>query len=317
MKAVMYHYIREGMKSLPYFRYLSFKNFKRQLDYFEKKFGLVTYDEFYTFLEKPDTYNRIKDKVILTFDDGFSDHYEYVLPELNRRKTFGFFYIPTGVYNRKKALDVHRIHFLLGRYGGKFLIDTIQEKIESEMLIDKHRKEFMNFPYSDQDNDFYTQEFKKIFNYYISYDFRESILDTLVYQLSDEDEIFNKMYMTQDQLKELHKEGMVLGSHSVNHLIFSKLSDEEQYKEIQDSFSFLERLVGDLYIKSFCYPYGGFHTFTHKTEEILSQVGCRFSFNVEHRDIEKSDFEKRPQALSRYDCNYFLYGKASMGWKVS
>ena len=34
MKAVMYHYIRPGVKDLPYFRYLALDDFRRQLDYF-------------------------------------------------------------------------------------------------------------------------------------------------------------------------------------------------------------------------------------------------------------------------------------------
>lgn len=36
MKIIMYHYIREKTKDLPFLRYLSFKNFCKQLDFLKK-----------------------------------------------------------------------------------------------------------------------------------------------------------------------------------------------------------------------------------------------------------------------------------------
>ena len=57
--------------------------------------------------------------MLLTFDDGLSDHYQYVLPELRRRGLWGIFYIPAGPYQSGRMLDVHCIHLLIGRYGGE------------------------------------------------------------------------------------------------------------------------------------------------------------------------------------------------------
>ncbi|MCV3439800.1 hypothetical protein L8W50_02465 [Campylobacter lari] len=121
MKTIMYHYIRNSNKNFPYFRYLSVDNFKKQLDYFEKEFGFVDYEDFLELCDKSSdykTFERVKGKILLTFDDGFIDHFKFVMPELLKRNTFGIFFIPTGVYQRKKALDVHRIHYLVGSYGG-------------------------------------------------------------------------------------------------------------------------------------------------------------------------------------------------------
>lgn len=313
MKISMYHYVRNSNKDMPYFRYLSVENFSKQLDYFEEEYGIVSYDEFAAFMKDESKYEAIKDKVLLSFDDGFTDHFKYVLPELKKRGVFGLFYVPTGVYEKKKALDVHRIHFLLGRFGGQKLVEIIEDKLTECMLSDKHRDEFKTMTYIDQDNDFYTQEFKKIFNYYISYEHRENILDELVNELSSDEEIFSEMYMSVEQLKQMSDEKMVIGSHSINHYVFSKLSDEDQKKEIHESFDFIEKHLGELDIKTFCYPYGGFHSFTDYTEEVLSEIGCHFSLNVEHKDMNLKDYLERPQAIPRYDCNIFPYGKANLG----
>ncbi|GAA7237965.1 hypothetical protein HpCK35_29240 [Helicobacter pylori] len=122
MKIIMYHYIRESLKQLPKFRYLHIENFKKQLDFFEKEFGFITYDEFLYLKENPLFCNKLKNKILLTFDDGLKDHYNYVFNELVKRKLFGIFFVPTRIFKQKKALDVHRIHYLLGKMGGGDII---------------------------------------------------------------------------------------------------------------------------------------------------------------------------------------------------
>ena len=48
MKAIMYHYVQDFNSDFPYFKFLDFENFKRQLDYFESEFGFIEQDEFMT-----------------------------------------------------------------------------------------------------------------------------------------------------------------------------------------------------------------------------------------------------------------------------
>lgn len=65
--------------------------------------------------------------------------------------------------------------------------------------------------------------------------------------------------------------------------------------------------------KTFCYPYGGYHTFTPSCERILEDLGCILAFSVESRDVKLQDILSRPYAIPRYDCNEFAFGKASLG----
>lgn len=173
--------------------------------------------------------------------------------------------------------------------------------------------EFKITTYTKQNNEIATKEFKKLFNYYIKYEFREQVLDEIVKEFSNDDEIFRELYMSESNLVEMCKENMIIGSHSKSHFVFSKLNKKEQEQEIKDSFCFLENLLGGLRIKTFCYPYGGCHTFSPLTESILSKENVKFAFNVESRDIALCDLQSRPQALPRYDCNEFAFGKASFG----
>jgi peptidoglycan/xylan/chitin deacetylase (PgdA/CDA1 family) len=306
MKAIMYHYVRPYDENFPFFKNLNIEDFCRQLDYFQEKFGFVSKEDFINSFKIGVPPNG----VILTFDDGLKCHYKYVFEELRRRDLWGIFYISTKPYQTKKILDVHRIHLLLGHVESNILYDYLKTLIQEEMLIDKLRIEFRELTYVDQDNDYYTQLIKRILNYYIAYEYRENVIDKLMDKfISNSINTVDSFYLTSNEMKEMQNEGMIFGSHTVSHSVMSKLTLTEQTNEIINSFDFLEQELSESKYKTFCYPYGGFHTFSKETEEILKQNNCLFSFNVEHRDITSSDILERPQALPRYDCNFFEYGK--------
>ncbi|MGK4569284.1 polysaccharide deacetylase family protein [Flavobacterium sp. 3HN19-14] len=247
--------------------------------------------------------------MVLTFDDGLICHYNYVLPVLKKRNLWGIFYIPTQPFTINNLLDVHKIHLLLGINSSKIVYDRLKEMISDDMLPDLLKKEFRELTYDDQQNDDYTLLVKRILNYYIGYDHREKIMEQLVSDLIPA-RFMNpeNTYLSEAQISEMHNSGMIIGSHSVSHPVMSKLSARAQYNEIADSFEILNHMNAIGATKTFCYPYGGFHTFTNETEQLLKNEGCLFSFNVETRDVNLDDIMQRPQALPRYDCNYFPFG---------
>ena len=111
----MYHYVKEAKSENSRLRYLTVDQFKKQLDFFDKKFGFMTIEEFiYNFKNKNNS-----DKVLLTFDDGLLDHYQNVFPILNERNIKGLFFIPSSILKKNKILNVHRIHYLLSRNNAK------------------------------------------------------------------------------------------------------------------------------------------------------------------------------------------------------
>jgi peptidoglycan/xylan/chitin deacetylase (PgdA/CDA1 family) len=309
MKAVMYHYVREAPDRLPYFRYLHVDDFARQLDWFAEKNRLVRRDEF------DDAYRtgRVPEGVVLTFDDGLADHHRFVLPLLTERGLFGIFYICSAPLERRKLLDVHRIHLILGRVGGEAALERLQRRVTDEMLGDAQRAEFREATYRNQVNDDATTTFKRMLNYWISYDYREAVLDELfAEEFGEEARIAEEFYLNEDEIRDLDASGMIVGSHGANHFLFSKLSAEQQREEIDASFSFLARVLGKP-VKTFCYPYGGKHAFTADTVSLLEDAGALFSFDVNPRDITAVDLREGRQALPRYDCNMFPYGRASLG----
>jgi peptidoglycan/xylan/chitin deacetylase (PgdA/CDA1 family) len=311
MKAIMYHYVRPFNPDLPNLKNLHIDDFKKQLDYFQAEFGFVSMEDFVNCFKT----GKPVDGVILTFDDGLSCHYEYVYKELKKRGLWGIFYIPTQPYVEGKILDVHRTHLLLGKFESREIFDFLDKQINESLFDHSKLKEFKEQTYKTQENDQYTLLVKRILNYYISYEYREQVMNYLMENfIPNEIDILKDFYLTEHQIFEMHKNKMIIGSHTINHPVMSRLNFEDQSIQIIDSFNFLEKIVGKLYHKTFCYPYGGFHSFTDETEKILNQENCLYSFNVEHRDIEEKDLKFRPQALPRYDCNQFPFGQVRIGF---
>lgn len=303
----MYHDVRPTPEGFPFFQYLHREDFGRQLDHFLATDRFVSREEFLGALAGD---SPASDGVILTFDDGFADHYRHALPELQARGLWGIFYVCTAPYETGRVLDVHRIHLLLGAHGGVRVLDELETLLEPRMLSHEHVREFTTATYSTQTNDAATTRVKRILNYFVSYEFREFLLDELMRRLlGDETLLARELYMSSEELRAMRDSGMLVGSHSVTHPVFSKLPVDAQGREIRDSFSVLESMIGSGQPRTFCYPYGGFHSFTADTERLLTEAGCRFAFNVEPRDIAATDLGNRPQALPRFDCNQFPFGR--------
>ena len=84
----MYHYVRPVKNSAyPKLSALELVEFKKQIDYFCNNFNIIAGDDFLNIISSKKISK--KPSFVLTFDDGFLDHYEYVFPYLifpsNRR----------------------------------------------------------------------------------------------------------------------------------------------------------------------------------------------------------------------------------------
>jgi peptidoglycan/xylan/chitin deacetylase (PgdA/CDA1 family) len=305
----MYHYVRPAPDRLPFFRYLHVDDFADQLGWFAANLGFVTREQF----DRACRTGEVPQGVLLTFDDGLADHYDYVFPLLKKRGLFGFFYVCTSPYETGKLLDVHRIHLLLGRLGGQVALQRLSRHLTDDMLGDSHVREFREATYARQDNDQATNMFKRTLNYLVSYRYREDILDRLFEaEFGAEGVSARSFYLSPDQIREMDAAGMIMGSHGLNHYVFSKLDVPEQRREIAASFEQLSCILGHP-VTSFCYPYGGRHTFTADTPTLLDEAGSLFAFDVDPRDVTAEDLINGVQALPRYDCNMFPHGRASLG----
>lgn len=308
MKVVMYHYVREFDRERPKFRFLHIRDFRKQLDFFDRHFGFVTREEWRSFI-KAGVLPEIPGKVLLTFDDALSCHYDYVFEELKQRGLWATFFVPTMPYAESRILDVHRIHLLAGTFSGRDLLGLLMKLVSEEMILDCKREEFRSETYVNQRNYEGVSEFKRFLNYYVGYDCRSALIDEIGRQLSYRFDV-KRFYISKEGLQKMQSYGMVIGSHTVTHPVMSRLSTSNQFNEILRSFEKLESM-GVCEQRVYCHPYGGAHSFNADTIKILSELGVLYGFSVESSEVGKDDLLMRRYALPRFDCNYFEHGGAS------
>lgn len=308
MKAVMYHYVRKFDVDFPNTRFLDVANFIRQLDYFEATFGFIGREE-WSQVALEGGQGAPRPGVVLTFDDAMSCHYDFVFEILKQRGRWGIFYVPTKPYTSNRMLDVHRVHLLCGRFDGEKLLDACLNLIDETMVPFTKREEFWENTYTRQDNTAGVSQFKRILNYFVGEEHKSKVIDELSRHFGFQDYDIN-FYVDAEHLGRMSREGMVIGSHTVNHAVMSKLDRDAQAEEIRQSFEFLES-VCDSSHRTYCHPYGGSHSYDAATLSLLDEFKVSYSFSVESRDIVEEDFVHLKQRLPRYNCNEFPHGKAS------
>ena len=93
LTVVMYHYVREIYQTpYPNIKGLLTSQFKEQLNYLKKNFSFVTVSDCINALRNE---TSLPSKAcLLTFDDGYIDHFETVFPLLQENHIQGCFFPP-------------------------------------------------------------------------------------------------------------------------------------------------------------------------------------------------------------------------------
>ena len=295
MKSVMYHYIRNKNKLFPNFNLLEKKEYIDQVKKFSK-FGLVSsYEELFI----------SSSKFLLTFDDAFKDHI-FAAEILKKHNAIGIFFIPTSPLKYNLMLDVHKTHLILGKVESLEALNELQKYLEKKNLdsfYNKSEKIRYKLAYKNQQDDLGKKKFKKIMNYYGDLKLKKKILDYLLEKF----EIKIKprdYYLNEKEIKYLSSLGMVIGSHTNSHTLLSRISYIDQFKELNESKIFLEKIINKN-VETFCYPYGGKDSYNSNTLKILKKLKYKLAYSVEYRDISSNDIQNNPYELPRYDCNLF------------
>lgn len=274
INVVMYHYVREKEKKYPNLRILEYNKFKSQIDYLCKNFSILSKNEFLEIIDKKKIPN--KPSVLLTFDDGYKDHYDYVFPYLLKKKISGSFYAPVNPIINKTVLDANKIQYILsiGRDPKKiindinnFLIKRSLKKLNIEKIQKKIIKDGTISPYDDTS----TNLIKRVLQYILPKKIRVEIINYLLennVKLSEK-ELSEKLYLNQQEIKEMYDNGMDFGSHSLSHPYLNLCNEERQIKEILHSKLFFEKLGLNTINFSIAYPYGCYDANTLKVVKRL------------------------------------------------
>ena len=292
----MYHYVWEIKNSIyPRIKGLEFSKFKKQLDYLEKNFNIISPKDF---LKK-----KFPEKsCLLTFDDGLKDHINYVFPELIKRKLKGFFFPPAAPIVENNILDVHAIHYILATYNNDKDLVNMLDTVCIDLGISEADLKKYKIKYLRKTNAYDPKErtyFKRMLQHVLPLEKRKTILkfffeNKLNISIND----FSKnFYMNKEDLLKLTSEEMYLGSHGYKHYWLEKLNYKEQEKDINLSLEFLKEVGLDMENWVMCYPFGSFNSDTIK---ILNEKKCVYGFTTKEG---VADTKMDNLTLPRVDTN--------------
>lgn len=300
----MYHYVREIKNSkYPNIKGLEFKEFKKQINYFIKNFNILSNDDI---IEILNTKKLPKKKsILLTFDDGYIDHWKYVYPFLKEKKITGNFYVPTNTIKKSQILDVNKIHFILEREDNKLkIIDFIFDNLNKKILKKINLKDIDKINILNRYDDVNTVKIKKILQIFLPDHTKKKIINLLFnkYVKINKKNFAKELYMSSDHLVQMYKDRMHIGSHGCNHYWMNKLDYKKQYKEIKTSLNFFKKIGVYNNNFSFCYPYGGFNSDTLK---ILKEFNFKYALTTIVDSLNKKNI-KNNFLIPRYDTNDLL-----------
>lgn len=291
---VFYHYVRGPVPSpYPGIQALSPQDFAAQLDWLQERFEIVDGPTFEAAVRERRAFSR--PTALLTFDDGFVDHYEQVFPILRGRGLGGMFFIVGATLGpAPRLLNVHRSHMLLGALGPVALLEAVRAGVEVAVEAGPSAGRVGTYRYDESAD----AAIKRLLNYELPFDAVDEVLDRLFRDhVGDPADTASSLYLTPAMIREMADGGMTFGFHTDTHRVLSRLTAGEQRAELLDGVRIVCELTGQQTVP-FCYPYGFPHTYNADTVATLEDAGYSLAFTTVRRHA-------RPEADPRFEIPRF------------
>jgi peptidoglycan/xylan/chitin deacetylase (PgdA/CDA1 family) len=300
----MYHYIKNYNNNKIFnLKSLDLKKFEEQIIFFKKNTNILNNDDFCQILYE----KKIPKKpcTLLTFDDGYNDHYENVYPLLLKYKIKGIFYPVANNFENNFLLDVNKIQIILANTTNKkkllyrifFFIKKYTGKNIDQLNIN-------SINLSSRFDSKSTILIKRLLQYHLEKNIRKMIINNIFEETfnNSNKNIFSNFYLNTQNAQEMFNDGMAFGVHGYDHYWLNHLNKKEQENELKLSINLLKKknLFNDNL--SICYPYGGYN---NNTLDIVKNLKVKFAVTTVVGNLNINNLN-RIYEICRYDCNDFL-----------
>lgn len=270
---IMYHYVRKLCGSqYPGIKGLELRYFKEQLSFLQQNgFQFVTLNDIIqgrTLLEK---------SVLLTFDDGYIDHYSKVFPILEQNGIQGVFSMPGKIIREKKVLDVNKIHFILAVADVQVIKKRLYAKMDAyrgtEFAYPSNEELYEKLAVTDRFDDKDTIFVKRALQAELPETLRNRISDELFREfVTDQESAFvDELYMNMDQIQTMQRHGMVFGIHGYDHYWMNRLSERALRADLTQALDVFDGIIDPANWTN-CYPYGSYNSDVIRVSKELGAV---------------------------------------------
>jgi len=223
--------------------------------------------------------------VLITFDDGLSDHY-LAASILAERNIKALFFIPTCILVDDMPANSTILHYCLQKYRIAGFLEACKWALIDLVVGNNLRYQTFNVIYKKGTTDPWEiiAEIKEAFKYKLNYRESRDIL-LWIYKnwfLKDYPEALSMMHLTKEQISSMLEMGHSIGTHTHTHISMAAthLDSLDFRKELIAPKDYLERTF-DTSVKAFSYPFGQ-NQDCFRSEELLNKTNkYELAFTVE------------------------------------
>ena len=229
--------------------------FSMQIQWLKENFLITDLDDAYFSPTKKD---MTKPGIIITFDDGHRDNYEFA-------------------YNISKKLDVPITIYLTSSWielpslQWRAEIAELVQLRDSIRLINDESKEFTLLKSTKDGSDIYSYIAAQLVK--LTPNQREELIEKIVTLNGRSIKDRQQEFLTWQQVREMRTSGLVsIGAHTCTHPMLSTLGETEVFRELDESKKTIERHLNEE-VRHFAYPYGGSNAALHREFNLAKKVG--------------------------------------------
>lgn len=255
--ALCYHYIRppKNLDLFPRVLGNSIKDLHQHIRMLQKNYEMMSLEDAYHF-SYGSWYPKHTYGILMSFDDGLSDHYEAarILTKYGIRAAF---FIPTCIISDGLPANPTIMHYSLAGYGIEQVLVVYREALlKYDVDFEKYNIIFRR----GKDNPWIIiEKIKSMFRHRFEHGIARKIMlyiyDNLMHR--DYPNALDIMHLTREQIKEILAMGHSVGPHSHTHISVarSELLQEDFEKEIVAPKRYIEDIF-DTKVYAFSYPFG-------------------------------------------------------------
>jgi peptidoglycan/xylan/chitin deacetylase (PgdA/CDA1 family) len=271
------------------------ESFRAQIRFLAQRFQVLTLEELLYLQAGREATNRVKRPLaLITFDDGYRDNHETALPILQRYHVPATFFIPT------KFLEDPSLPWW--DHVASVLKTTEVDALRLERFPQDNEPLFIKLgPRAGSGER--TTAIWKVIGHFLDGTIADYpwFLDQLNVQARvtlDTQAAGRELFMGWDELRQLTRAGMGIGSHGHSHQALGRLSEDAQRIELSTSRMLLQRGTGKE-VRALAYPFGWNLTYTRRTQELATEVGYRLAFSSLEGINTLTSLHREPMALRR------------------
>lgn len=302
LTVVTYHFVRPiAAGPYPRLKGLEPERFEAQIDYILRRYVPVSAAQV---VRAATGEGSLPDRaVLLTFDDGYTDHVRYVLPVMRSWNISALFFPVAQSLLERRVLEVNKIQFVLAVADIAGVVAAVEQDVDEARSrfalrsADEYRTTWWKASRFDGPEVVFV---KRMLQIALPGELRTQIVDRLfrTYVTADETSFANELYLSIGDAKKMLDAGMTIGPHGDRHVRLSTLSRDAQADEIDGALRILDVLA--LPRRGFCYCYANGDR-NADSEALLASRGCAAAFTTEpHVAVLAAD---RRLSLPRLDTN--------------